>query len=90
MSNLSPMLFNAFINDLQFSSDDCALYKYADDATLIIRYTSENIAPDINVNIITMQKWCDDNELQLNRDKTQIMTISKTTSVIRHPNHLKS
>ena len=50
------MLFNAFINDLQFSSDDCALYKYADDATLIIRHTSENVAPDINVKMTAMQK----------------------------------
>ena len=64
---MSPILFNAFINDLQFLSDD---------------------APEINVMITTMQKWCDDNELQLNTDKTQIMTITKTTSVIRHPNHL--
>ena len=54
------MQFNAFINDLQFSSDDWALDKYANDTTLIIRHTSENVAPDINVKINMMQKWCDD------------------------------
>lgn len=86
-SVLSPLLFNIFFNDLQFSSD-CDLFKYADDATLIIPHYSLDPTIYVNKKIEFMLKWCNDNHLTLNTDKTQIMTIKKSSDVVQHPNHV--
>jgi len=85
-SILSPILFNCFFNDLQFTADS-TLYKYADDATLIIPHYVNNISSKINDHINEMSFWCASNSLKLNKAKTQIMTIKKSASLILHPLH---
>jgi len=85
-SILSPLLFNVFFNDLTFSYDT-PVFKYADDATLVITHNNHDISSDIDSKINEMLKWCSVNCLKLNTDKTQIMCIKKSTSVIRHPLH---
>jgi len=77
---LSPILFNLFINDLTFGSNGY-LYKYADDATLVLPHysnsTSSAAADSINSMVSIMEKWCKNNYLTLNTSKTQIMTVKK-------------
>jgi len=83
---LSPFLFNAFFNDLQFTPET-KLYKYADDVTLIIPHENNSITSNINTKIEQMSFWCKNNHLQLNCSKTQIMTIKKSNNISLHPLH---
>jgi len=93
---LSPLLFNVFINDLQFDPDSF-LFKYADDTTILIPHynmkspTSETFADVINSKILAMKNWCDKNGLSLNIEKTQIMTIPKKRQLrnLHNPSSMK-
>jgi len=85
-SILSPFLFNSFFNDLAFHTD-AVLLKYADDVTLLIPHIENNISVKINSHISQMNQWCLDNNLLLNTEKTQIMTVMKSKSVSRHLLH---
>jgi len=77
---LSPILFNIFIDDLDFGSSAC-LFKYADDATLILPHKSDSTSSEnalaIQSMISSMEAWCSKNYLTLNTSKTQIMTVQK-------------
>jgi len=84
---LSPLLFNAFFNDLKFKGNS-SMFKYADDVTLIIWHKDSNITDEINERIFEMAKWCNNHRLTLNSNKTQIMTIKKNSATILHPLHL--
>jgi len=79
-SILSPILFNIFINDLSFGND-CHLFKYADDTTIILPHflsSSPTIATnDIKMKVIKMESWCNEHKITLNVAKTQVMTIKK-------------
>jgi len=89
---LSPVLFNVFINDLDLGSD-CQTFKYADDTTLILAHnlssTSDSAATVISSKIALMQRWCNNNGIQLNTSKTQIMTIKKSRSLNIVPQQLE-
>jgi len=82
-SILSPILFNIFINDLNFGSN-CDVFKYADDTTIILPHyrtsTSIDSTDNIKQKLDLMQDWCDKNCLILNTEKTQILTIKKQRS----------
>jgi len=86
---LSPILFNLFIDDLHFGND-CFLFKYADDTTIILPHNSSTTSDSanlvINSKIRVMQQWCDTNGLSLNIDKTQIMSINKKRNLRITPN----
>jgi len=72
-SILSPILFNIFIDDLQFE-ENIKLIKYADDTTIIvpkIKDIRDNTA-DIEEKF---KKWCNKNKLTINLTKTQKLII---------------
>jgi len=85
-SILSPILFNLFINDLEFDNNS-KLFKYADDTTLVIPHFNNNISEVIDDKVIQMRKWCENNNILLNTDKTQIMTYRKNRNIPLHTNH---
>ena len=77
-SNLGPILFNIFINDLFLWIEDSDLYNFADDITLST--FAKNI-PDL---IKTLEndsekaiRWFDDNGMMANAKKFQGMILNK-------------
>lgn len=74
---LSPYLFNVFINDLTAPTGS-TIYKYADDTTYLIPHYSRDIESDIRIVDHHISQWCLNNRMNLNKSKTQILTINKS------------
>lgn len=77
-SNLGPLLFILFINDL-LELIHCGRLCYADDLKMfsIIR----NVDDCVNLQLQLMLSWCEQNKLRLNVDKCKIMTFSRRTEI---------
>jgi len=77
-SNLGPILFNIFINDLFLWIDEADLYNFADDNTLS---ALANSIPEL-IKILEKEsekaiKWFDDNDMSANAKKFQGMILNK-------------
>ena len=75
-SLLGPLLFNIFINDLNYAVPDVSLRLYADDTTL---YASD-VSPItlqfvVNGGLSRLSEWFDSNYLLINNAKTQALPI---------------
>lgn len=72
-SNLGPLLFLLYVNDLPLAtSSRCLLY--ADDTTVIVRSSNRSeLTPDINNTLVDIINWMDRNNLNINLSKTQII-----------------
>jgi len=75
-SVLSPLLFGLYISDLT-STTSSFCFKYADDTTFIIPHYNHDITADIQTTFTHMTNWCSSNKLELNFNKTCLMTIEK-------------
>lgn len=74
-SNLGPLLFLIFYNDLPMSVS-CSLDAYADDSTMTVSgYTAEEISIHLTENCATVSNWMRGNKLKLNADKTHLLTV---------------
>lgn len=80
-SNLGPLLFNVFINDL-CDSFSVAHLLYADDLKLFHSIESIDDALRLQSNLINLYDWCSTNGLHLNVDKCRILTFSRKLSDI--------
>jgi ribonuclease P/MRP protein subunit RPP40 len=79
-SNLGPLLFLIFINDLP-PVINCHKLLFADDLKIYCEITvndCESLQGDIN----SLVNWCNVNHLILNIEKCSIMTFSRTLSPI--------
>ena len=74
-SNLGPLLFLIFYNDLpNFLS--CDVEAYADDTTISVAgSTVEEISRKLTTNCQAVSQWMQGNKLKLNADKTHLMTV---------------
>ena len=82
-SVLGPLLFMLYINDLSLEIQKSVLDMFADDATLTFSGTSvENIIVNLNCDLQEATKWCDNNNMVINTDKTKAMFISTSH---KHP-----
>ena len=78
-SLLGPLLFNLYINDVNYSISNISIRLYADDTTgyasdvspLVLQY---RINSDLNI----LSSWFKDNYLRVNTVKTQAMPIGPT------------
>ena len=74
-SNLGPLLFMIYVNDLP-SVLTCHTEQYADDSTLhATGKTCDEIQRELENNCEVVSNWMGENMLQLNADKTHVMTI---------------
>ena len=74
-SNLGPLLFLIFFNDLPLSLN-CAFDGYADDSTISVSGTTvEEISTNLTENCTTVSNWMKGNKLKLNADKTHLLTV---------------
>ena len=87
MSLLGPLLFNVYMNDLNYFVRDTSLRLYADDTTTY----SSDVSPLvleylINSDLEIVSNWFQQNYLRVNVSKTQAMTIGP--SLYRYDFHL--
>ena len=74
-SNLGPLLFMIYVNDLPFVLS-CNTEQYADDSTLhATAKTCKEIGEILETNCEVVSNWMAENMLQLNADKTHVMTL---------------
>ena len=74
-SNLGPLFFLLFVNDLPFILG-CDMEQYADDSTLSATgATLEDINTNLSNSCIAVSSWMTSNQLKLNPDKTHILTL---------------
>ena len=74
-SNLGPLLFLIFYNDLP-SFLHCELDAYADDSTMTVTAKStDEIRVKLTENCELVSEWMLGNKLKLNADKTHLMTV---------------
>ena len=75
-SLLGPLLFNVFINDINFFIDNVSLRLCADDTTEYFADQSPMVLEfTINSELDTISNWFTSNYLTVNQAKTQAMTI---------------
>ena len=74
-SNLGPLFFMLYVNDLPFVLT-CPMDQYADDSTLhATGKTIDEINDALEENCAVVSNWMAENLLQLNADKTHILTL---------------
>ena len=74
-SNLGPLFFLIFVNDLS-SILTCDMDQYADDSTLTATgKTAAIIGENLEVNCAIVSNWMVENQLKLNANKTHILTL---------------
>ena len=88
-SNLGPLLFMLYVNDLA-STLTCNIEQYADDSTLYATgKTSEDISTVLETNCDIVSNWMSENLLQLNADKTHILTLGTAERLAQTGSRLK-
>ena len=84
-SVLGPLLFNLYINDLNFILPNLFKILFADD-TAVMKSNSNlvNLANQLNNDLVVLADWIKFNKLALNLDKTKCMLFS-SQNVIDKP-----
>ena len=75
-SLLGPLLFNIFINDLNFCVPNVSLRLYADETTAYLSDVSPTILEfSFNKDLQTLSSWFESNHLTVNRPKIQALSV---------------
>ena len=75
-SLLGPLLFNIYINDLNFCVPNISLRLYADDTTAYQSDVSPTILEfSFNKDLQTLSSWFESNHLTISRTKTQASSV---------------
>lgn len=82
-SNLGPLLFVLFINDL-CSEIKCESLLYADDLKLFKSVNTPGDCTELQNCIQIVQSWCNLNKLTLNISKCKVMTISRKRNIYEY------
>lgn len=78
-SNLGPLLFILFINDLLLSLS-CPVLAYADDLKIFNSITNQNDADLLQLNLSKIADWCNKYKLHLNISKCCTVSFSRCRS----------
>ena len=83
-SNLGPLLFILYINDLYLVSNTCDSILYADDCSLFFKFSKNdrNIVTHVNNTLNNFSDWFSCNHLALNVNKTNYMVFSGKRSTL--------
>ena len=84
-SNLGPLLFNIFVNDLVTSVENSKVLQFADDIKLYRSISTSADCELLQLDINAIQLWCNANMLTLNPAKTKVVSFSCKTNIIVHP-----
>jgi Reverse transcriptase (RNA-dependent DNA polymerase) len=83
-SNLGPLLFLLFINDLTFNIS-CKKLLFADDLKIYCTIDIQEDCYSVQTNIDVIQNWCVENQLFLNINKCKTMTYTRKKDQIIFP-----
>lgn len=76
-SNLGPLLFNIFINDVTEKIAYSKIILYADDLKLFKQIDSVQDVADFQCDLSTLQNWSQENKLKFNLSKCYVMTYTR-------------
>jgi hypothetical protein len=76
-STFRPLLFSIFINDLSAKINHSKFLLFADDLKMC-----RNIKSALQVDINAVQQWCGENCMELNIQKTKIISLTRKTNSI--------
>lgn len=76
-SNLGPLLFLCFVNDIVFSVKNSKVLLFADDIKLFRQVRSHSECALLQNDVCEVSKWCHDNNLLLNELKTKTISLSR-------------
>lgn len=80
-SILGPLLFLVFINDLHTKINLTSLYQFADDTSCVVSASSiPLLSSSLSGVAQRMSKWCVDNDLVLNQQKTSMILFRQDRS----------
>ena len=78
-SVLGPLFYIVYANDLARIIKNCKIAMYADDAVLYISHPNNDIAVQrMQEDLDSLSRWCHDNSIMANTDKTKIMMFGST------------
>ena len=76
-SNLGPLFFVLFINDIADIFKNCQIYLFADDLKIAKIITQESDVVALQGNLDELVKWCDLNRMVLNPSKCSFIRFSR-------------
>ena len=89
-SNLGPLLFLLYINDLPNCLSSSAAIMFADDTNISTHGSSEvEIQEHLNHDLENIHQWLLANKLTLNKEKTEYMVIGSRQRLSKISNELE-
>jgi len=80
-SNLGPLLFNIYINDMSVCSNVLRFVHFADDTTVFLSGNGiEELSGEVNNALLDVNRWTTTNRLSLNTNKTSYMLFSDNSN----------
>ncbi len=71
---LSPLLYSLYTHDCAATHSSNVIVKFADD-TMVIGLITDNDETAYRAEVSTLTKWCQENHLSLNIDKTKVLVV---------------
>lgn len=86
-SNLGPLLFVLFLNDLLLKFN-CPILAYADDIKIYSEITSVEDSSLLQDNLDVLVRWCEDSKLKLNIDKCCVVIYTRSSTICNASYHM--
>ncbi len=83
---LSPLLYSLYIHDCTATHSSNVIVKFADDTT-VIGLITDNDETAYREEVSTLTKWCQENHLSLNIDKTKELVVDYRRQSREHTHH---
>ncbi len=83
---LSPLLYSLYTHDCAATHSSNVIVKFADDTT-VIGLITDNDETAYRAEVSTLTKWCQENHLSLNIDKTKELVVDFRRQSREHTHH---